>query len=124
MSVEWTDQQLMDWYMRHSDTWHPGSREECDHCREMIRAFGPMPPAELIYGFDYPFPKAGRTKKSISEGTRWLVWERDNFTCQHCGSRRYLTVDHIVPESKGGAHDMGNFQTLCRRCNSKKGATQ
>jgi 5-methylcytosine-specific restriction endonuclease McrA len=50
------------------------------------------------------------------------VWERDDFTCRHCGSRKHLTVDHIHPESKGGKMTMDNAQTLCRSCNSRKGA--
>jgi hypothetical protein len=61
-------------------------------------------------------------KQPIPDGVRWAVWERDNFTCQHCGSRRNLTVDHIHPESKGGEMTMENAQTLCRTCNSRKGA--
>jgi hypothetical protein len=60
-------------------------------------------------------------KKKIPSRVRWLVWERDNFTCMHCGSRRYLTVDHIVPEARGGTLAMDNLQTLCKSCNSKKG---
>lgn len=67
-------------------------------------------------------PKPETHKANISESLRWSVWERDNFTCQLCGSRRYLSVDHITPESKGGTLEIGNLQTLCRSCNSKKGA--
>ncbi len=63
-----------------------------------------------------------RIKESIPEGLRWEVFERDDFTCQHCGARRYLSVDHIWPESKGGRLELGNVQTLCRSCNSRKGA--
>jgi 5-methylcytosine-specific restriction endonuclease McrA len=63
-----------------------------------------------------------RKKVSISNDFRWAIFERDDFTCQHCGSRRDLTVDHIQPEAKGGELTMENAQTLCRSCNSKKGA--
>lgn len=59
-------------------------------------------------------------KKSIPDNIRWAVWQRDNFTCQHCGDRQYLAVDHIHPESKGGTLNMDNLQTLCRRCNTAK----
>lgn len=62
----------------------------------------------------------GYTRRSISEGTRWRVWERDDFRCQHCGSRRFLSVDHIIPVSKGGRNHLDNYQTLCRACNSAK----
>jgi hypothetical protein len=60
-------------------------------------------------------------KKTIPEGLRWSVWERDNFTCKHCGTRKRLTIDHIYPEVKGGETVKENLQTLCKRCNSKKG---
>ena len=61
-------------------------------------------------------------KQSIPLDIRWEVWERDNFTCKHCESRRFLSIDHIIPESKGGDLSLSNLQTLCRNCNSKKGA--
>lgn len=61
-------------------------------------------------------------KTPIPAALRWLVWERDNFTCQHCGSRKHLSVDHVIPESKGGMMVIANLQTLCTPCNSKKGA--
>ena len=56
----------------------------------------------------------------VNETIRWDVFERDNFTCQHCGIRRYLTVDHITPRSKGGDDSMENLQTLCKGCNTEK----
>ncbi len=63
-----------------------------------------------------------RTKAFIPPALRWQVWERDNFTCQHCGTRQHLTVDHIMAESCGGTLDFSNLQTLCAPCNSRKGA--
>jgi hypothetical protein len=59
-------------------------------------------------------------KGVIPVDLRWEVWERDNFTCQHCGARRYLCIDHIYPESRGGQTVLSNLQTLCKRCNAKK----
>ena len=51
------------------------------------------------------------------------IIERDGYVCKHsgCGQTEYLTVDHIVPISKGGSDDIANLQFLCRPHNSSKG---
>ena len=59
-------------------------------------------------------------KIDIPNELRWTVWERDNFTCK-CGARKFLSVDHITPESEGGSTELDNLQTLCKSCNSTKG---
>lgn len=75
--------------------------------------------------YPVPPPRPAPTPKTpIPEELRWAVWERDNFICQMCGGRQQLSVDHIVPESKGGTLDLDNLQTLCRRCNSRKGTRE
>jgi 5-methylcytosine-specific restriction endonuclease McrA len=48
------------------------------------------------------------------------VLKRDNHTCQYCGSTKYLTLDHVIPRSKGGQHTWDNVVTACERCNSTK----
>ena len=60
-------------------------------------------------------------KEIIPNDIRWAIWERDNFTCKLCGTRKYLSIDHIYPECKGGLLEISNLQTLCRSCNSRKG---
>lgn len=40
--------------------------------------------------------------------------------CLCCGKRRVLTVDHVVPVTKGGSNLIQNLQPLCRPCNSRK----
>lgn len=72
-----------------------------------------------------PIPRIERRKQEgppISSALRWEVWERDDFTCRHCGARRDLVADHVIPRSSGGLTNTPNLQTLCRSCNSKKGA--
>lgn len=63
------------------------------------------------------------SKKSISQGVQLKVFRRDGFKCKKCGSSNDLTVDHVIPESKGGPSDLSNYQTLCRSCNSSKGTS-
>jgi len=49
------------------------------------------------------------------------VWDRDGWKCVECGAHDNLTVDHIIPLSKGGTDDLANLQTMCGSCNSRKG---
>jgi 5-methylcytosine-specific restriction endonuclease McrA len=53
--------------------------------------------------------------------TRRAVFARDRWTCQYCGSRSNLTVDHVVPRCKGGASSWENIVTSCAPCNRRKG---
>lgn len=59
---------------------------------------------------------------------RQHIKERDGYTCKECGvsiqdePHLLLEIDHIVPVSKGGLTTEDNLQTLCWRCNRKKGA--
>lgn len=62
-------------------------------------------------------------KRPIPAMYRLKVFARDGYKCRQCGSSDGLSCDHIFPESKGGRLELSNLQTLCRSCNSKKGAT-
>lgn len=53
--------------------------------------------------------------------TRLNVFKRDSFSCQYCGTQRDLTLDHVVPRSRGGQSVWNNLVTACRRCNARKG---
>lgn len=56
--------------------------------------------------------------------TRRGVLSRDNYTCQYCGvapPRKDLTVDHVVPRSRGGKSTWDNVVTACQKCNGRKG---
>jgi len=47
---------------------------------------------------------------------------RDSFQCAYCGTERQkLTIDHIIPKSKGGKATFENCVTSCKPCNNKKG---
>lgn len=49
------------------------------------------------------------------------VLRRDAHTCQYCGSTKKLTLDHVLPRSRGGAHTWDNVVAACESCNSTKG---
>ncbi|MDE0529477.1 MAG: HNH endonuclease [Truepera sp.] len=49
------------------------------------------------------------------------VLRRDSHTCQYCGARSNdLTLDHIIPRSRGGATAWTNVVACCQRCNARK----
>lgn len=54
--------------------------------------------------------------------TRRAVFARDDWTCQYCGSKTTLTIDHVVPRSRGGRSTWENVVLACQCCNSQKGS--
>lgn len=63
---------------------------------------------------------SGTTPGGVSEAVRQRVFDRDGRACVECGKTEALSLDHIVPRSKGGSHDESNLRTLCKSCNSVK----
>ena len=61
---------------------------------------------------------------AVSQYARKDLYETQQRRCNGCGNtyqEKDLTVDHIVPVSKGGTNDIANLQLLCHNCNSIKG---
>lgn len=54
--------------------------------------------------------------------TRDNIFRRDNYECVYCGhgKKRDLTIDHVIPRSKGGEDSWNNLVTACKRCNNEK----
>lgn len=48
------------------------------------------------------------------------IFVRDNFKCMYCGKTKELTIDHIIPSSRGGKTTFENCVAACRPCNNKK----
>lgn len=73
---------------------------------------------EIIVLVDYdkvPSPKTHFSRRTL--------FKRDNHTCQYCGTQpgtELLTVDHVIPRSKGGQTTWENCVAACVDCNSKK----
>lgn len=70
----------------------------------------------------------------IRPASRLKLYERDNFVCQiagpRClgdmsalyaaGNRQLVTLDHIIPSSRGGSNHPSNLRTACKPCNSSR----
>ena len=75
----------------------------------------------------YVRPLIIRLLKYIKHHVRTLrasrprIYKRDNYECVYCGSKKDLTLDHVVPKSRGGGNDWTNLVTSCFKCNLKKG---
>jgi hypothetical protein len=67
------------------------------------------------------FKESEKAHKGINK--RALIFARDG-KCLNCGTIQSLTIDHILPKSKGGSNEFENLQTLCKRCNLIKGAKE
>lgn len=54
---------------------------------------------------------------------RKIVFERDGYVCQYCGTAaERLECDHVIPVAQGGSSELGNLTTACAPCNRQKGA--
>jgi len=75
----------------------------------------------------FPMPSVIRLHRYVNAPykgvnlTRQNIFKRDNFECQYCGTKRDLTIDHVIPRAKGGADTWTNLVTACKKCNAKKG---
>lgn len=81
----------------------------------------------IVSGFKtYVRPVIIRLLRYITHYTRQLranrnrIYKRDNYECIYCGSSRHLTLDHVIPKSRGGKNDWNNLVTSCQKCNLKK----
>jgi 5-methylcytosine-specific restriction endonuclease McrA len=76
---------------------------------------------------DFPYPSVIKINRYINlpfKGvvlSRTNIFRRDCHKCQYCGINRDLTLDHLIPRSKGGKTSWNNLVTACRRCNARKG---
>ena len=76
---------------------------------------------------DFPMPSVIRLQRYIFmpyKGVllnRQNIFKRDGQQCQYCGRSKDLTLDHVLPKSRGGKSSWSNLVTACKRCNSVKG---
>ena len=76
-----------------------------------------MPEVIVLTGYNGYYAKEVRC-------SRRNIFERDGNRCQYCGKRndqREMTIDHVLPRSRGGSSTWENMVLACFNCNSKKG---
>lgn len=76
---------------------------------------------------EYSYPSVIRLRRYINIPynkivlSRRNIMKRDGNRCQYCGSSRNLTIDHVLPRSRGGRDTWENLVTACDSCNVEKG---
>ena len=76
----------------------------------------------------FPVPSVIRLKRFVRAPFRQRVafnrknvFRRDEHTCQYCSTRTFdLTLDHVLPRSRGGPTSWENVVACCKACNAKK----
>mgnify|MGYP003547143224 FL=1 len=92
-----------------------GKAEQLEHRGEFIYSGFPLPTViRLRYYVRVPYKEIPLTRRN--------VLERDTNTCQYCKAKGdQLTIDHVIPRSRGGGDTWENLVAACVRCNVKKG---
>ena len=62
-----------------------------------------------------------RYQSRLMRANRTRIYKRDQHQCVYCGSNKDLTLDHVMPKSRGGGNDWTNLVTSCFKCNLRKG---
>ena len=92
--------------------------------------------AEIIYSIEnnpivcsyknFNRPSVIRLKRFIFRPYRKVhlsrsnIFIRDGYKCIYCGSEDNLTIDHVIPKSRGGNNTWKNMVSCCGRCNVTK----
>lgn len=107
---------------------HPETYEVAGWTTWILR--GPDDAARIRgIGFDFPVPEVivlttyNEFPSFPVAFTRRNVYRRDGYRCAYCGKRPrqdHLTIDHVVPRSRGGPHTWDNCVTACLGCNARK----
>jgi 5-methylcytosine-specific restriction endonuclease McrA len=94
-----------------------GKAEVIEHARGALhtaRSAIPLPSViRLVSMIRRPRPRLRLTRKEI--------FARDGWACVYCGrATRELTLDHVLPRHRGGAHTWDNLVSACKSCNHHK----
>ena len=78
-----------------------------------------IPPSPHSYVFNLQTTSSAEAKRIW----RRKIKEEWEYECAYCGDDTDLTIDHVVPRSKGGADFTRNVVCCCKACNQDKGQT-
>lgn len=92
-----------------------GKAEQLEHNGHFIYTGFPLPSVIRLRQYvKVPYKEIPLTRRNILE--------RDHHTCQYCNYKgEHLTLDHMIPRSRGGGDTWENLVSACVRCNVKKG---
>ena len=94
--------------------------EEWDGDRVLRSAQSEFPVPSVIRRRDYINIRRRREQSGMK---RSRIYMRDKFRCQYCGEKKglpELSLDHILPRSRGGDNSPVNVVTACLQCNNRK----
>jgi 5-methylcytosine-specific restriction endonuclease McrA len=94
--------------------------EEYDGVRVLRSAHDAFPVPSVIRRRTYINVRRRREQSGMK---RLRIYMRDKFRCQYCGDKKTaaeLTLDHILPRSRGGDNSPVNIVTACLQCNNRK----
>lgn len=95
--------------------------EELDGDRVLRSAHAEFPVPSVIRRREYINV---RRRREASGAKRLRIYMRDKFRCQYCGAKKTaadLTLDHVLPRSRGGDNSPVNIVSACVVCNNRKG---
>lgn len=92
--------------------------EVLEHAARKLRSATSAVAAPLVIRLRYFVRVPRHESRKIS---RRAVFARDGYECQYCGAASHLTMDHVIPRSRGGRSSWENVVTSCAPCNLRKG---
>ena len=109
--VDPADYQLHTWA-----DWSKRRPEGGEDAIQAVRCKLRVPEVVVLSGYD-------RLPAAHVTFSRRNVFKRDHYTCQYCGAQpgsEELTIDHVLPRSRGGVSSWANCVLACMACNKRK----
>lgn len=100
------------------DSWAALAVEQGEPCVRTVALHIKVPEVIVLTGYNgMPNPRPAFSRRNL--------YRRDANTCQYCGRRpgtAELTIDHVIPRSRGGVSSWTNCVLACVSCNGRKGS--